>query len=199
MKKKIIIITIIILLVGIIGIKEISKKGNNILQEVKVKDSFPNKDKTLSIMIEQDGGEYKEDTNRTSWPDQETYQYEKAECTDGDGTEVPSEGIITFSENNIHVKTKNTIYCTLYFRIKPNEVTGAILIANRTTNDALQDEPVNGLYRYYGSDTDVQNNYICFGTTDQNICKEDKEQYMYRIIGITDNSSSSTNLTLKEG
>ncbi len=190
MKKRVIIITLILLLIGIIGIKEIRKKENNILQEVKVKDSFPNKDKTLSIMIEQDGGNY---TEGDIWPDPDVYEYEKADCTDGDGAAVPSEGVVNFEENNIHVKTKNTIYCTLYFRImKGTPAETVILASNQLESESYVSSRGDTLRRYQGKVTndgnghitnDV-NNYICFETSNKGICTGDTDKYLYRIIGI---------------
>lgn len=43
-----------------------------------------------------------------------------------------------------------------------------------------------GMYRYQGSSTEVNNNYICFGTTDKDECIKNQDKYMYRIIGITE-------------
>ncbi len=40
------------------------------------------------------------------------------------------------------------------------------------------------LRRFVGDKTKVTDNFICFGTTDQNTCKENMDTYMYRIIGI---------------
>ena len=40
------------------------------------------------------------------------------------------------------------------------------------------------MYRYQGTDDVVDNNYICFGTTDKSTCTSNLEVYMYRIIGV---------------
>ena len=42
---------------------------------------------------------------------------------------------------------------------------------------------LGGLYRYQGTNP---SNYICFGTTDKNLCTSDTGNYMYRIIGINE-------------
>jgi len=54
------------------------------------------------------------------------------------------------------------------------------------------------LYRFYGNskDDNTPNNYICFGTTNQNTCKNDTDKYMYRILGI--DSSGKMKLIKKE-
>ncbi len=57
----------------------------------------------------------------------------------------------------------------------------------------LQTDEVNGLYRYKGTYQEVDNNFICLGP-EGNTCQtdDDKNKYMYRIIGIADGSESGT-------
>ncbi len=61
------------------------------------------------------------------------------------------------------------------------------------TGASLVDKPISGVLestgvaedelavRYYGTNPD---NYICFGTNDKDICIDDIDKYMYRIIGV---------------
>lgn len=56
---------------------------------------------------------------------------------------------------------------------------GLRLLAHRPKG--LSSELIAGLYRYQGTDVD---NYICFGTTEPTTCTGNKEQYLYRIMGI---------------
>ncbi len=49
-----------------------------------------------------------------------------------------------------------------------------------------------GMYRFQGKYTDTINNYICFGTDSKNTCVADSGRYMYRIIGIVQNSTDTT-------
>ena len=44
-----------------------------------------------------------------------------------------------------------------------------------------------GMYRYQGTYDVVDNNYICFGTTNKSTCTSNTDAYMYRIIGIQEN------------
>ena len=57
------------------------------------------------------------------------------------------------------------------------------------------------LLRYVGTNDDVTsnklNNFICFGTENIDECKNNKDTYMYRIIGITTNKVN-TNLGLEK-
>lgn len=68
---------------------------------------------------------------------------------------------------------------------------GLSLIANGVPG--LSSTLVAGLYRYQGVEAD---NYICFGTTNQKECKEDTDEYMYRIIGV--NAAGQMKLIKKE-
>ncbi len=43
---------------------------------------------------------------------------------------------------------------------------------------------VGGMRRYQGTNQQVTNNYICFGTDDKDKCIKNPDKYMYRIIGI---------------
>ena len=49
----------------------------------------------------------------------------------------------------------------------------------------ISTELVNGLYRFQGSQSEVTNNYICFGTNDKNECLNPNSPSLFRIIGIT--------------
>lgn len=61
---------------------------------------------------------------------------------------------------------------------------GNMLINNRMDIDTLSDNLTGGMYRYQGTDEEVINNYVCFGTSSKNTCIENSDTYMYRIIGI---------------
>ena len=45
-------------------------------------------------------------------------------------------------------------------------------------------EVKDDLRRFVGDYTTITDNFICFGTTDENTCKENMDTYMYRIIGV---------------
>ncbi len=53
---------------------------------------------------------------------------------------------------------------------------------------------VDGMYRYKGTATEVTNNYICFGTNSTEVCTDNPDEFMYRIIGITNKEDSTINL-----
>ena len=193
MKRKIMIIGIMfILIVESVFIYNLFKPNKSqILQEIKIVDIFDNKDKTLSIMIQQDNFDYKEDTSRTIWPSKEEYLYVGSKCTDANGTDLgDTTKYISFEETSpnptVTIKTKKTIYCTMYFAkgrpaLEVLKAKGGDYYAGGGDHTSI----VDGMYRFKGTNGQVTNNYICLGTSENpDVCKTNKEN-MYRIIGVT--------------
>lgn len=54
-----------------------------------------------------------------------------------------------------------------------------------TSPENLSTEIIDGLYRYQGTQEEVTNNYICWGTLDKDECLAEDSDYLFRIIGIT--------------
>ena len=192
MKKKIILKLIVVLVtIGIIyegyGMIREFTTSSRILEEVNTKDLSSN-DKSIAIVLQNEDDSWEEATDRSKWPSKEDYGYMGAECTDSEGASIPSENILKFDLNTYHatIDTKNSIYCTLYFaKGKPvldvlKETGGSVFAGGGDHVTAL-----DGIYRYVGTSTAVNNNYICFGTTDKGDCIKNADKYMYRIIGIT--------------
>ncbi len=215
--KKDRILTIIIIIVGILIlgesyniIKSLSIK-NEVTEDIKTIDVFKEKDKSLAIMIQNDGisadeTEYgwHEAEDRNKWPDKNTYTYAGAECTDSEGANVPSKNVLTFDETSYtaHIKTKQTIYCTLYFgkgrhALETLEAQGGQYYANGN-NTAVQ-----GLYRFKGTKDQVTNNFICIGgpKNPETCGSAEGNKYLYRIIGVTDGTEAaeSNSLGLDKG
>ena len=67
-------------------------------------------------------------------------------------------------------------------------------LKDKDAKNTLQDNVVDGMYRYYGTKEQVTNNYICFGTTDKEECLATPKTYMYRIIGITSTKDDTINI-----
>ena len=206
MKKKLIIRSLIlIMLVGVIY--EIStivisfNENNTILEDIEITNKFNNKKQMISIKVEDDNDyEYHEYEDRTKWPDKTKYAYAGSTCTDWGGNEINGESLIKFDEVNykVTITTKKTAYCTLYFTKGKPALT---VLKDKGGSKFNSSNAVFGLYRFNGTQTDVTshdlNNFICFGTTNINTCTgSDKQYYMYRIIGITDNTVTNTDLGL---
>ncbi|MBQ7031308.1 MAG: hypothetical protein IJN13_02905 [Bacilli bacterium] len=167
--------------------KSFSNKNTN-LDEVNLNISNSN---MFAIMLEQEDGTYKEDTTST-WPTSGyTYNESMSGCIDLNGNKL--DGVLSYdATNNIAtVDTGNTSYCYLYFS-KPKSAPGTMLEGKENITFTLE----GGLYRYQGTQAEVDNNYICFGTNDKSECTNDTNTYMYRIIGVT--SDNKLKLIKKE-
>ena len=206
MKKKIVIRSIIIFLLLVEGISlYILYKPNDkteLLETIKINNNnFTNKKNMISIQIQNDNDyDYHEAEDKAKWPDKNIYTYAGSTCINKDGTEINAAGIISFDEleYTAEIQTKQTVYCTLYFtKGKP----ALQVLKNKGGSKFNSTSAVFGLFRFNGTTTDVAegnlNNYICFGTTNIATCTGDKQTYMYRIIGITDNSATNTALGLE--
>ncbi len=194
MKRKIlnilvVILTISIIVEGFICFKNI--KNNKVLEDIKTVDIFDNKDKTLSIMVQDPTTyEYKPDTSRTTWPSKTEYLYAGTKCTDASGNDVgDTTPYLKFDESDYTaiITTKKTIYCTLYFANgRPAlEVLSARGGDYYAAGGGQHTTAVDGMYRFKGTASQVTNNYICLGASENpDVCKTDPEN-MYRIIGVT--------------
>ncbi len=193
MKKKIILRSIIVILIILnsFAIYVLARPNSKeVLEDVKISDILKNKDKTLSIMLQEDGDEttFKEADNRDKWPDTASYIFDKAECTDSEGNSIDYKSILTFDldKKTTTVKAKQTVYCTLYF------VKGKETLTLLQSKAGFQEK--SGMYRFVGTSSTVQNNYICFGTIDKTECLGSPDKYMYRIIGLTKDGDTTIGL-----
>ena len=199
MKKKIILRSIIIFVIGFIiyesySIVEMFNKSNTI-EEVNTQKVLSN-NKSIAIMVQDaETEDWHEADNRDTWPSPTTHGFVGAECTDSDGAEIDYTNILKFDLNTYHatIDTKNSIYCTLYFA-KGRPLLQAL---EETKGSSLNlTSAVDGMYRYKGTSSVVNNNYICFGTSDKTECLNKPDTYMYRIIGIT--SADDNTIGLKK-
>ncbi len=176
-----IILGSLLILTMLIGVDYLMKSKKEGILEVKLREITDSKD--FAIMI-QKGDTYEEyNTEDNTWPGAD-YVYKEAKCTDNNGVLVND--VVTFTDGKATLTTNQTVYCTLYFDIKPKP-TIEILRENdsgKYLSTVLQGE----MYRYQGLYTDEINNYICLGDNCCNTesCPYDSNDDMYRIIGITE-------------
>ncbi|MBQ7031920.1 MAG: hypothetical protein IJN13_06140 [Bacilli bacterium] len=192
--NKKIILVVIILMIGIIflGISKPKDKIN--LESVNLKS---NKDNSMfAIMLEQEDGTYKEDNSNT-WPADEIriYDQDKSGCVDTNGNKIENSLSYNIDTKNVSIRTKEASSCYIYFSFPPymcddyNNAAECLINETDVWNSGLEDDG----YRYVGEITD---NYICFGTNDKNACINNTEKYMYRIIGIFEDSKGNQHLKL---
>jgi len=150
-----------------------NNKDNIILENVVLKETQEIPD-GIAIMIETYRG-YEESTTNT-WPEDMIINKTLSGCIDGNGNKL--EDALSFDNGIVNISTSNTAHCYLYF-YKPS--LGEYLTTYPTNGFVLEDNA--DMYRYQGIQGDVDN-YICFGTTNQERCIEESDKFMYRIIGV---------------
>ncbi len=203
MKRKIIIIFLSILLIFAIGIiiyqQKLLKAKDILLSKYSIQD-----DTLLSMMIEDENGEYKESIDN-SWPsDDYILNKDRSGCENG--------GTLEYQDNNVYVKAKSSDRCYVYFdidnignRCRGQELANC-LIANKSLDTTLifhdgkadyDGMPNSNLeagdlnYRYSGANP---HNYVCL---DENIkSSECTMDNLYRIIGLFKNNQNEYEIKL---
>lgn len=111
-------------------------------------------------------------------------------------------------DNTLAVSSVNAGCPTLYNYVRTEHISGSTNEEYYSTNcpEDYSYEDRNGVkYEYtfectevngVEDDTNVANNYICFGTDDMNECTNNKEKYLYRIIGSFPDENSDYHLKL---
>ena len=200
MKKKV-LIGIILTLISLIIINEtkemiIRLSNKQDVEDIKTVDIFQNKKQTIAVMVQQDDNTWRTAENRNAWPSSTTHGFVGSKCYDGNGALVESSDIIKFdlSTYTATINTTNSIYCTLYFA-KGTTALELLQEKGKTTFASGNLTAVDGMYRFYGTNTQVLNNYICFGTTLEKTCLDTPATYMYRIIGITSEADEKIGLS----
>ena len=195
--KKTIIKVVLVLLIILEGIYIIlpNHKLNNKIEQVSYENNNISNNSTLAYYLD---GEPQE--NRNAWPtDSPDIAYYKAECYDENDSPIESSEVVSFNyeDHTATITTKKTVYCSLYFASKTSPIGALILNSgndgkkyfesdadltarNKTITGNFKDD----LRRFVGTYSQVKNNFICFGTDSQQTCKDNKDTYMYRIIGI---------------
>ncbi len=183
---------LIILLVGVLltGAIIFKPKQEVKLDNVILKQEVNNN--AFAMYTETDNGyeEYEGD----KFPSGYRLNKDKSKCVDKEGIEI--ENALYTQDNKVGVKSNKSFYCYLYFDEKENLnniCNGSTMedcmknlekLDKIKTIENLSDEIKGGMFRYQGQAVDVDNNYICFGTSDKDTCVSDTDHYMYRIIGI---------------
>jgi len=181
--RKVKLLILILFLTEIISLfltyKSFSNKEIN-----EIKETYEVKNKTFSMFVENEEGDYSEYIESNLFPEGYEINVEKSKCVDTKGNVI--EGILSGSGTNITVKSTTTSYCYLYFDINS---LNKILQSEDIWKSTLEDDGI----RFVGTNP---SNYICFGTTDKNTCTSDTDKYMYRIIGVFEDSEGTQYLKL---
>lgn len=203
------LIGILLIFTIYIGVKYLMRPKYEDFPEVVLKEITDNK--AFAIMVPNKSGDGYVAYSGNTWPSEE-YEFKEAKCVDNNGSLI--ENVVTFVNGKATLKTNQTVYCTLYFDIKPplnlrtlceNYNNMQICMEQEKNNigevETLSSNMQGEMYRYQGLDKQyendnninpeklpvVKNNFICFGTTDNKECVSEggSDKYMYRIIGVT--------------
>lgn len=201
MKKNVIFLTLIgvaVLLfnVNYNNLKNYLNKKSNLVIINELKDEY--NENTLAIMVQQDDGSYK---RAYSFP--QDYSLGKVTCGSESNKTDRSDVAANFKyeDNKLSSTINSTVYCYLYFDQKPKTPNLRSLcgssqmgscIPSKSTSEIEVIPNINcnqgGMCRYQGTSSVVDNNWICFGTSDSSKCKsgsDRNDKYLYRIIGVT--------------
>ena len=169
-----------------------------------VKEEYEVDKETFSMYIETKDNEgnisYEEYNDSNIFPTGYKINLEKSKCTDIKGNLI--NGILSGIGNKVTITSNKTAYCYVYFDIdytlsqlcSSGDNLGSCLTTNNEEIDSLGDTAYSGMYRYTGIDLDVDDNYVCFGTTDKEECINNPDTYMYRVIGVTSESNDTLGL-----
>ena len=98
-------------------------------------------------------------------------------------------------QNELNDKNITLSFNVTSFSCDATGIGGRYILANNNLKTNLSNTPLNDLlgentlYRYQGVNSVVNNNCICFGTSDKNACTTNTEKYMYRILGIAEDGT----------
>ena len=175
-KKILIMVSSVILLSVVLFIGSLISKQDTELDEVKLNDL--NKD-SFAIMVEQSDGTYAE--SNTYPTGNYMLSKDRSGCIDKRGKSIPNS--VSYKNGAVTFKTNSSSYCYVYF----DKLTLVKYLLNEETRpSSLWTSTLDGDgYRFVGTDP---NNYLCFGAEVKDTCVGNTDLYMYRIIGIFEDS-----------
>ncbi len=190
MKKIIIGVLVIIEIISLYMMYQSNESKKTILDNVKVVENTNNK---FAIQYQVNDA-YIETDKFLGKEDGYILNTELSKCQNEEGFLLNN--VISYDNNKkaLTISTDNTSYCYLYFDEEENlkNICNSSNLSECMVQHSDKLESINnlnanqaGMYRYQGSNDVVTNNYICFGTDDVDVCRENEDKYMYRIIGIT--------------
>ncbi len=150
----------------------------------------------FAIMIEDKNGEYKESTTDTFPGYEYFYNQTKSSCMDMAGKPIADSLLYNQDTKTASITVGDTSSCYLYFdNWKSGDSTAGENFAQYLINEGeMWQSGFDGDgYRYTGMNP---YNYVCFGTSDTSQCVNEPSTYMYRIIGVFDDSNGKKHVKL---
>lgn len=193
-KKNIIIAVILILMIIVLAF------ASNYANKIKDNDEQPKTNETdnklFNVYLEQGvGTEMYQASDSMPLEDEYTLNTLKSGCVDlaGNNINTPIQTDGTYISTNLNQSSS----CYLYYKKKPLPQTEGLddYLINR--GDLVSD---NDEYRFTGTGDATEStspkNFICFGTDSRKKCLDEKDKYLYRIIGVFKDSAGNRNVKL---
>ena len=143
-------------------------------------------------MIDDGNGGYKESTTDTFPGYEYFYNQTKSSCMDMAGKPIADSLLYNQDTKTASITVGDTSSCYLYFdNWKSGYSSEGENFAQYLINkgEMWQSGLDGDGYRYAGTNP---NNYVCFGTSDVSECTTNQDKYMYRIIGVFNNSGNNS-------
>ncbi len=144
------------------------------------KKEIKNNENALAIYIKSEDGSYVKSFGNT-WPG-EGYRLNEnyTKCLDLNSELI--ENAFSYADNTFTLTTTKVAFCYLFF--DATGVPAGLDIFNSSPSGLEKSTLLGNMYRFVGQQSSGVNNYVCFGTSDQGECTSYPDKYMYRIIGI---------------
>ena len=192
MKRKIIVITILSIITGLVILNSVKTED---IEVEKIQKEVKNSN-MLTMMLETEAGTGNyEEVKQSEWP-QDGYVFNKTLSKCENGSELSWDD----STKKVIFASTKADRCYIYFDIKTEPTFAEYIKDSVYTTDGVNDlyyhdrvgtytnaseEAGDNSYRYSGADP---NNYVCFGS-DAATCPNDN---LYRIIGLFDDDNDGT-------
>lgn len=191
----IIVVAILMILESFFVYLTIKSYSNKVVEKVEAKES---KKKNFNTYVQNElTGTYEVYNSENLIPENTNLEFDvsKSYCEDFNGVKL--DNVITRNENGTFTMTSDvSAYCFIYFTRKNLNFASQIIDSGVTYQTGLDGDG----YRFTGSgDVTSENspsNFVCFGTTDRRQCKREESKYLYRIIGVFQDSNSINHVKL---
>ena len=151
----------------------------------------------FKVMLEDSSGGYTESVDNTFPSYDYFFNVNKSGCIDSEGNKLDNSLVFDINTRKVSINVSKTSYCYLYFdKLKETNLASKLITDGNMWQSGLEGDG----YRFVGSGVATSetspDNFICFGTTDQTECKNNESKYLYRIIGVFQDSEGNEHVKL---
>ena len=194
--KKLVILILVIFEFVLLTLAYISYNNKDFDKYIFGSKSIKNNN-LFAVMLEDSSGNYKQ-ADLEEFPGYEYfYNNTKSGCMSSRGSIIPDSLLYDQDNRKATVKVSSSSKCYLYFdnwKVN-NSFSSQLLSSNEIWQSGLEDDG----FRFVGTgktEMTTPNNFVCFGTFDQNECINNSDKFLYRIIGIFPDSNGGNHVKL---